>query len=219
MPKNEVLILYLDLSKQDKSLESDYFQTLPSALQENISEYKIEKDRSQRIWSKYLLQKAFETLNPEIDFSWDLYQKQNGEKAYFKNVEFSFSSSHSEDLVVVCASKTLKCGIDIEFIQAREISDLKDFLHPKEQEYLESTNHNLSAFYEIWTRKEALLKAVGLGVSAEFSSVNSLERFTYQNEVYFSKLMQIKSGYQCAIAANVESFVVEVKKEILGFLL
>ena len=214
MPKNEVLILCLDFSEVDKSLESKYFQTLPSALQAHISEYKIEKDRSQRIWSKFLLQKAFETLNPEIDFSWDLYKKQNGAKAFFKNVQFNFSSSHSEDLVVVCASKTLKCGVDIELIRAREISDLKDFLHPKEKEYLESSNHNLNIFYEIWTRKEALLKAVGLGVSAELSLVNSLESFTYHDEVYFSKVIEIKSGYQCTIAANSESFVVAVKNEI-----
>jgi 4'-phosphopantetheinyl transferase len=86
-----------------------------------------------------------------------------------------WSVSHSGEEVVVAFSRCLRVGIDIEKIQP----DMKDLpvstiLNHEEQDHF---NHVLPAdkpnvFYTYWTRKEAVLKALGTGFSQSPKSVH-----------------------------------------------
>lgn len=81
----------------------------------------------------------------------------------------AFNISHSEDRLVIALSTEGEVGVDIEMI--RPLEDLDNLaalvFSPAEQRQL-STLHpagRLAAFYRGWTRKEALIKAVGKGLS------------------------------------------------------
>jgi 4'-phosphopantetheinyl transferase len=86
-----------------------------------------------------------------------------------------FNLSHSEDVILLAFSRQTEVGIDVEHVRAGptffEIADR--FFTPRESSALRSLSPERSAeaFYQVWTRKEAYLKATGLGLTY------GLERF------------------------------------------
>jgi 4'-phosphopantetheinyl transferase len=87
------------------------------------------------------------------------------------NPQPTLSLSHSDDLVVVAVSWTGPLGIDIECVRPLDDCDAiaEQIMHPRELEAFHRLpdSARLGAFYRLWTRKEALLKAWGFGFSAE----------------------------------------------------
>jgi len=86
-----------------------------------------------------------------------------------------FNISHSGERVVLAVTSTWPVGVDIE--QLRPVEDARDiarrFFSDSEVRALEDLDaaHRLEGFFNCWTRKEALIKAVGEGVFV------SLDRF------------------------------------------
>lgn len=76
-----------------------------------------------------------------------------------------FNLSHSGDWVVAVFSKHLDVGVDVELTDRRvDMLSIADrFFSPKEQQ--EVLLHGREAFFQIWIRKEAWLKASGVGLS------------------------------------------------------
>lgn len=85
------------------------------------------------------------------------------------------SVSHSGDLVVVAVARGAAVGVDVEVVDdSRPVWRLAErFFHPDEVARLASLPPELlpRAFYELWTRKEAVLKALGSGLSGRLDSV------------------------------------------------
>ncbi|UTR13172.1 4'-phosphopantetheinyl transferase superfamily protein [Salipaludibacillus sp. LMS25] len=86
-----------------------------------------------------------------------------------------WSVSHSGEEVVVAFSRSLRVGVDIEKIQT-DIEDLlvSTILTHEEQEHFYRAADKTDVFYTYWTRKEAVLKALGTGFSQSPKSI----RFT-----------------------------------------
>ena len=80
-----------------------------------------------------------------------------------------FNMSHSADLVAIAVSRATEVGIDVESI--RPMDDRADvarrFFHSDEVRQLAALDEPAAetAFFRCWTRKEAVSKAVGLGLS------------------------------------------------------
>ena len=83
--------------------------------------------------------------------------------------DLRFNLSHSHDLVVVAVAKNREVGIDVERIRTElartEIA--RRFFAPTEVAELDGLQGMdfVHAFFACWTRKEAYIKAVGLGLS------------------------------------------------------
>jgi 4'-phosphopantetheinyl transferase len=88
--------------------------------------------------------------------------------------DLQFNVSHSGDLFVCAVSSGMIIGVDVEEI--RPIDDMtaiaSHFFSPAEQRHLASLAEadRTHAFYECWTRKEAVIKATGEGVSRPLDS-------------------------------------------------
>jgi len=90
--------------------------------------------------------------------------------------DWHLSVSHTGDWVLLAVGQT-PLGVDIEFVNPRFIIDdlIPSVLSAAEQRALiESTDSHLF-FYECWTRKEALVKATGEGVTDDFINIPALE--------------------------------------------
>jgi 4'-phosphopantetheinyl transferase len=80
-----------------------------------------------------------------------------------------FSLSHSGDRAVLAASEQREIGIDIERVRPLDHLDLaRRYFHPNEASAIEGVKapgEQLLAFFRIWTLKEAVVKAIGKGLS------------------------------------------------------
>ena len=83
--------------------------------------------------------------------------------------EWQFSISHAGEYVVVAITSQSRVGIDIEPIDASLcVSDLINLVLTKEEQdvfYTCPIEQSVQVFLRYWTRKEALLKCLGLGLT------------------------------------------------------
>lgn len=93
-------------------------------------------------------------------------------KPYLINYpNLQFNLSHSGDNMIFIFS-TKKIGIDIEMVKDVNLNGKEIFFCKDEWSYINSFNHNTSAFFEIWTLKEAYLKYLGIGLNESLKNVN-----------------------------------------------
>ncbi|RYZ62673.1 MAG: 4'-phosphopantetheinyl transferase superfamily protein [Chitinophagaceae bacterium] len=86
-----------------------------------------------------------------------------------------FNLSHSGDklLVAICGSET---GVDLEKIKPSfRFDDIAaTVFSPEESSFIENADDPHLAFYQLWTRKEALLKATSIGLIDALTEVSCL---------------------------------------------
>ncbi len=88
-------------------------------------------------------------------------------KPYCPTCEAHFSISHSQNMVWAAVCRDAPCGIDVEAkLPLPQLLELSSCLHSREQTAILSLNKcaRKQAFYRCWTRKEAVLKALGHGL-------------------------------------------------------
>jgi 4'-phosphopantetheinyl transferase len=80
-----------------------------------------------------------------------------------------FNLSHSEGYALFAFTRDREVGVDIEYVQAfSEMEEIAGrFFSPQENLILQtlSRSEKKRAFYLFWTRREALAKAIGMGLS------------------------------------------------------
>jgi 4'-phosphopantetheinyl transferase len=85
-----------------------------------------------------------------------------------------FNLSHSADLALVAVTQTLELGVDVESVDPRraDMDVARRFFSPSEVTALSALppEQQTLAFLNCWTRKEAYLKAIGLGLSVPLDS-------------------------------------------------
>jgi 4'-phosphopantetheinyl transferase len=91
------------------------------------------------------------------------------------NHPLHFNLAHSDGLLLVAASRLCPVGIDVERI--RLVEDMEDlmqqFFSPLEAAGLRAlpVHQHAQAFFNLWTRKEACLKATGDGISERLQGI------------------------------------------------
>ena len=101
-------------------------------------------------------------------------QNEFGKPSLIDDPSLHFSLSHTEDRAILAVSKTLIVGADIEHVRVLDHLDLaKRYFHPNEAAAIESLRHpdeQRQAFFRTWTLKEAIVKALGKGLSIPLES-------------------------------------------------
>jgi 4'-phosphopantetheinyl transferase len=139
--------------------------------------FRFEADRMMFIFSHYLLRQilaGYVKMPPqEIAYSYTKFGKPFlTQKDQQEGIEFNLS--HSGDIVLIAVTRSVPLGVDVEKIQP--IPDMeqiaKKFFSPGEQEDLSrlSGPEKVTAYYKCWTRKEAVIKACGEGLSMPLDS-------------------------------------------------
>ena len=91
------------------------------------------------------------------------------------NDQIYFNLSHSNNLIWLALSKSHDLGIDVE-CKTRNISPRilnAHFLHQEEKNFI--NNKNKADFFKFWTRKEAIGKLIGSGLTKEILSINTVD--------------------------------------------
>ena len=129
------------------------------------------------VGGRWLLRSAVATLASVEPRSLELQAGRFGKLflAGHERLALSFNLSHSGDLVALALVRGRRVGIDIE--AERPLTDLallaRRILGPRERERFETLPQNArgAALLAAWTRKEAVLKAIGTGISGGLSTV------------------------------------------------
>lgn len=197
---NSVYVFYTFLSECDKEGLIEKSLQFPEKVRKKIFEYQLENDRLARICSKLILIEAFKNYYPEAENPLSLLRLKEGEKPKIEGYDFDFNSSYSEDLVVFVFSKNTIVGVDVELKKSLNYELYKDFLHPKEMDFLKSQVNSSGGFLKIWTRKEALVKAHGNGIFVDFKQICVLENEVSKDEqsYHFQDLL-ISESYQVSL--------------------
>ncbi len=154
----------------------DILHYLPVDLAEEINEYRLLDDKKRKLIAKFLIKGYF--TKPDKGWNWDKWEKDVNGKPFIGDHSF-FNISHSGKYVVVAFSD-YSLGIDIEEIKSIDVEPLAKMLHTDEYQYLKNNNFNQAAFYSLWTKKEAFLKAIGIGF------IDGIDRISIlKDPVYF----------------------------------
>lgn len=134
-----------------------------------------------RLCLRFLLSQYNNSILPS---EWPLTENSYGKPEISTNrpdLNLNFNLSHSGGELVFIISKNLMVGIDIEHIKYQEslIGVAKKSFSDREYRHLLtlSGHHQAAKFYELWTLKEAYIKARGIGLTMPLDTFS----FDYPN--------------------------------------
>jgi 4'-phosphopantetheinyl transferase len=175
----------------------------------HVNNFKHKKDKISFLSRRYALRKIL-SLYLDADPKKISFNVNENQKPFIEvsinNGKFSFNLSHSDSLAVLAVCRDNNVGVDVEKINAFVSIDGFEKLFFSDKEIL-SVNvdgrFKVNEFYKVWTRKEALLKAVGVGLN-----YNDLRAVCTVNDEYVwgggnnyrMESVEVAKGYFCSIA-------------------
>jgi 4'-phosphopantetheinyl transferase len=136
---------------------------------ERAARFRFPEDRARFVLGRGLLRKCLGRYLQQTPEAIELATTDRGRPILPDDETVQFSISHTHDLVAVALTTGAQIGIDLEYMKphsdlpelAKRIfseEDLQTFLSLPDSEAL-------AAFFRVWTRKEAYLKARGEGIA------------------------------------------------------
>ncbi len=163
-----------------------------------LKNLKIENAKKETVAAEILLIQLLTRHLYEITLPLKIEVNEKG-KPYLANMHgVHFNLSHSNGMVC-CAIADREVGVDIQHMGEYKKEIANRFFTADEQEYIERSENETSAFYEIWTKKEALLKCKGTGLGT--MSCESV--FNAQNNDYTFKCNQKGEYMICSCIKNI----------------
>lgn len=163
------------MSKTDKKIHVDVsriqqiFRPDPSAVRsEQIQQLKqaIYRHRNQLL-SGYL---KYDIQNSDIE------RNPHGKPCLRAFPQLQFNHSHSRQHYALASSFELSdVGIDIEDLDRKVRFDAlaQHAFHPNELKYWQDLEHDADYWFRVWTTKEAVLKASGLGIRLSLNELDT----------------------------------------------
>ncbi len=163
-----ILFYYKITNRLEAAVFKNLLQQIPLLLQQKILKYRNWQDAERSLAGNILLLKGLEYIGRKYTLN-DLKYTEF-QKPYFDDA-ISFNISHSGEYVICALSETYKVGVDVEAIKDIPIHDFMNLFAKQEWEEVINTSNKLHAFYTLWTKKEAFLKALGCGLSQPLNEV------------------------------------------------
>ena len=184
------------LSKKEKERCDDYLNEAEKV------RYTCNHRFVRQVLAKYLNVQA-----SEIEFS----QAAKG-KPYLKDPELFFNYSYRSNLAILAISPHNEVGIDIE--KMKPLHDLKTFAsfsfseNEKKIIFKSHPDQLQETIFTFWTFKEAIIKALGVGLNADLTQIDLSEFYNIEtnplvyanNDIYTIKRLKADEGYKTAIA-------------------
>jgi len=173
LERNSVHVWFATFSSMSPALEC-FTRTLDSTESLRMSRFVYEHLRVRFARAhgllRLLLSRYLDCSPGELVFS----QGSHGKPSIVNAKGLTFSLSHSADGVAIAVAREIDIGIDIEEIKPMEDRDdlVERFFSPAEFSCYNqlSPAQQETAFFRLWTRKEAFVKGLGLGLSHPLDS-------------------------------------------------
>lgn len=203
-------------SLSDKQ-KQNLFKVLNIYEQEKVKSFKQALDADISLLSRFLLRKILAPLvqkpPAEIEFSYNEYNRP-----YIGGLDFNLS--HSGNRIVIAINQVGRIGIDIEKIRSVETS-LAEICFTKEEmnQVIYKNNFNLDNFFQLWTLKEAFIKADGIGMSYPlldfYFEIDEKIKINFKNNIFDNnwqfKVFDIDPEYKMSLCFEGKDNGVEVE--------
>lgn len=177
--QNEVHLWLTSIANVHERTLDSYINILSATEQEKLNQLQLPKQRCQFLVSTAVLRLVLSKYVPQIKpGDWEFNRNEHG-KPYIANqnshCSLQFNLSHSKDLIALAIANTA-IGVDVENI-SRPIDPLplaKRYFTVDEYNLIRklSKNAQRNKFLQIWTLKEAYVKACGKGLAHLLNKIN-----------------------------------------------
>ncbi|TNE95151.1 MAG: 4'-phosphopantetheinyl transferase superfamily protein [Gammaproteobacteria bacterium] len=165
--KDDVHVWMLHLKDKEELLR-EYCTILSSDEIDRVFRYKSESSKKRfilaRIKLREILSRYTGSSPSNLRFSLGAYGKPSLEGCS----EIRFSQANAGDYTLIAVSRNRELGVDLERVVDVDFPAISNrFFSEDEKNALRKleVSEKLNAFFRIWTRKEAYVKALGVGLS------------------------------------------------------
>ncbi|MCW5900570.1 MAG: 4'-phosphopantetheinyl transferase superfamily protein [Flavobacteriales bacterium] len=165
-----------------------YRASLDPVEMERAARFRFDVDRERFIIAHGLLRKLLadhlDARPADLRFDRGPYGKP-----FIKGVDLRFNLSDTKDALVVAIGGEVEIGVDVETM-ARTVDHMavgEHYFTPEEVEVIASAPEPKRRFLEYWTRKEAVLKASGVGIMDDLRVLRvdgAVNRMTIRHEAF-----------------------------------
>lgn len=173
-------------------LVPDFMHFLSDSECNRANRYHFTRDKNRfvicRALLKILLAEHVDSDIGEINLAVDL-----NKKPYLpSHPSVFFNVTHSGDYALIAIGKS-QIGVDIEFINRDFNYDdiLGHIFNQKEMDAIVGSSNKHLSFYKFWTRKEAVVKAIGKGIDDDISKIHILDGLHSLPSSLLSDFMEI----------------------------
>lgn len=179
-----------------EKIDLRYAGLLEDERQKKVQRLRLVDDKKRCIAAGLLLRHFFCNLQ--------IVKNKNG-KPYVKNGQF-FNISHSGEYVLFALSDS-EVGCDIERVHYADSEKIgKTVFIENEMKLLLSSKDRLGVFFDLWTKKESLLKCMGEGFHRSAKSVDVCsDVFEEKGKSYFLKTWNF-SDYTVSVCSLKDDF-------------
>ena len=208
LSNNSISIWGIQVSKYSKNIENIY-KILSINEQAKANNFKNKNHARASVLARgalRILLGAYENSAPEeLNFS-----KTKDGKPFLPNSRINFNISHSSDWIILAFCKDHSIGVDLEAI--RDIDFLrisKRYFNQEEQIFLINSEDPKRLFFDLWSRKEAIIKAKGKRLLTEIKKTNISfvdNKIPLKCKIDDLFVYSVKAGshYSAALAVNAE---------------
>lgn len=192
---------------------NNLLQQLPQVLHADITRYVFAKDQYVHALGKYLLKQQLKLFDIEADKLEKLQQSPH-HKPQILGVPLQFNISHSHELVVCAASSGHRLGIDVEHMATINVDNFRDCFTAHEWQYIKQYQ-GLDAFFELWTKKESVMKADGRGMAIPLEAIDTLKQpliIENDSKRWFLKMLALDTRYKACICTETKEIVIDIQQ-------
>ena len=178
LPDNAIHIWVVNQADVDASaLERLALNWLQASDRKRFERFYFDHHRKQLLLGKWLTRTCLSEYDDRDPASWEIQATTYGKPELVDGQSdrpLCFNLSHSGDCMVLAVCRHPQIGIDLEFAgRKRRVEKIADrYFAPSEVDALLALpeGRQLERFYDLWTLKEAYIKARGLGLAIALDS-------------------------------------------------
>ena len=220
---NEIHVWAVTLTIEPPVLET-LANTLSADENERANRFKFPHLRNRYIAGRGALRSILAQYLPNSSAALRFKYLENGKPVFADasaGMGFHFNLAHTGDLALVAMTRIGPVGVDVESVRPiKNVDELvARFFSKREDELFQrvATEQKPAAFFNLWTRKEALLKATGEGITRSLSLVEvsflpgeparllAISGDKQAAEAWVLKELSPAEGFAGAIAINCET--------------
>lgn len=202
LPRSLVRVFHTKLEGQlSDDIREEYLSLLPPEIREKNRRYRFWQDQHRHLFGVTLLLHALKQLGYSKDILKNLKYNQYGRPNLPVDVDFNIS--HSGDHVLVAISESLQVGVDVEEIHPVLYKEFTQVMSEAQLKFIEVHPNPTKCFYNYWTVKESIIKAIGTGLSDDVKAIRVYKDCaTFKGNVWYLNTLDLGQEVCATLATN-----------------